>query len=332
MSMIRRLLVLLLHKCVSPPSVVLYTLLIRSYQIAATMSDVKMNLTQAQYGFLISLSKTIPRAFSPSIEDDGLAPLSESTDITPIVEIGHGFTETVDLSPELANIALRSDGVQIQLKSSLELVFNVGTVYLEIFTATALDSDTLRNSSLAKFSLNETGVRYKMLSNGSMEAEVVVRSFTVHDTRTSRQTKFREMIPATSHGGHQFMISYNQSGGTDQSAIANVTIDSPKVIFALDPVMALLDYFMSPFPPTIAQEEATKDSVEEEEIKEVVVAAGKSFAFRINVVSPTIILLDDPERADSEAMILSISQVQMTQQSTLALSITKIGMFLCKVR
>lgn len=304
------------------------------WQIAATMSDVKMNLTQAQYGFLVMLSQTIPRAFGSDLEEDeedGEEEIEEAATRPALVTDTALLPETVDLSPELSTVALRSDGVEIMLRSSLELVFSVGTVYLEIFTPSALDPDNLLSSSLAKFSLNETGVKYKMLSNGSMEAEVVVRSFTVHDTRTSRATKFREIIPATSHSGHQFMISYTQSGGIDQSSFANVTIDSPKVIFSLDPVFALLDYFTSAFPPT----PATLPVEEEEELSLVAPAVpapgGKTFAFRLNVVAPTIILLDDPDKANSEAIILSISQVQLSQQGTLALNVSKIGMFLCKV-
>lgn len=304
-------------------------------QVAATMSDVKMNLTQAQYGFIISLSRTIPRAFSSSnddFDDDESTTPSLPSPASTTDDAGR-LSETVDLLPELASVAIRSDGATVALQSKLELTFSVGTVYLEIFTDTVLDTDTLRNSSLARFSLNETGVKYKMLSNGSMEGEVVIRSFTVHDTRTSRQTQFREIIPATSHSGHQFMINFTQSGGIDQSAFANITIDSPKVIFSLDPVFALLDYFMSAFPPTAG---ITLDDSEEEmeEIVESVTtpsAGGRTFAFRFNAISPTIILLDDPDRVDSEAVILSISQVQMSQQGTLALTVSKVGMFLCKV-
>ena len=226
-------------------------------------------------------------------------------------------------------IAKRADGETVVLKSSLELTFSVGTVYLEVFTADAITPESLKDSSIARFSLNETGVKYKMLSNGSIEAEVVVRSFTVHDTHTSRLTKFREIIPATSHDGHQFMINYTQSGGLDQSAFANVTVDSPKVIFSLEPVFAILGFFTSAFSDN--QSVIPQDPADDEVATPAPAVEGKTFAFRVNVVSPTIIMLDNPEAVDSEAVVLSISQVQMSQQGTLALTVSKIGMFLCKV-
>lgn len=297
------------------------------------MTDVKMKLTEHQYGFVITLLQTIPRVFdiSDAIEDDPSLPsISNSPTPTPANEEEEAL-QTVDLLPELATVARGEDGEIIQLHSSLELTFGVGTIYLELYTNSGISEETLKDASLARFSLNETGVKYKMLSNGSMEAEVVIRSFTVHDTRTSRQTKFREIIPATSHSGHQFMISFTQSGGRDKSSFANVTIDSPKVIFSLDPLFALLDYFMSAFKTSKVAAIAEEELPEDLQPADVPTSPNSTFAFRVNVVSPTIIMLDNPERSDSEAVILSISQVQMAQQGTLALTGSKVGMFLCRV-
>lgn len=296
------------------------------------MSDVKMNLTQTQYGFVINLLQTIPRAFA-LVDDEDLEDSLPALDVevpAPSTDGHADSAETVDLMPELSSVARAADGHIIQLQSSLELTFTVGTIYLEVFDAKAWSKETLKDASLARFSLNSTGLKYKMLSNGSMEAELVVRSFTVHDTRTTIQTKFREIIPATSHSGHQFMANYTQSGGSDKSSVANITVDSPKVIFSLDPLFALLDFTMSAFPstpnptPTLEVEDGEPDTPLPSD-------SAATFAFRVNIVSPTVIMLDDPTKADTEAVVLSINQVQMSQQGTLALTATTIGMFLCKV-
>lgn len=296
------------------------------------MTDVKMNLTEAQYRLVIGLLQTIPRAFATSNEEmDDLESDPPSRASPPPQVIAEPSGETVDLMPELSPVAKRPDGSIINLTTSLEASFNVGTIYLQLFTSAAVSKESLKQASLARFALNDTGVKYRMLSNGSMEAEFVLRSFTVNDTRTSRQTKFREIIPATTHAGHQFMINFTQSGGFDKSSFANVTIDSPKVIFSLDPVFALLDFAMSAFPKAPGAQVEVEVPDEQLVVQGTPSRSGSTFAFRVNVVSPTIILLDDPERADSEAVILSISQVQMAQQGTLALTVNKIGMFLCRV-
>jgi vacuolar protein sorting-associated protein 13A/C len=313
------------------------------------MSDVKMKLTQAQYGVLMHLSQTIPSTFSLTDEELDETTVLEHTQMPTLPakkkeleapKTEEEIAESVDLLPELPRATHGPNGEKIKLLSTLEVTFDVKTVYLELFTDAATNVASLEEASLARFSLNETGVKYKMLSNSSMEAEVTIRSFTVHDTRPARLTKFREIIPATKHQGHQFMIHFTQSGGVDKSSIANVTIDSPKIIFSLDPVFALLDFFTSAFQQTKAilpdgeEEDDIDESLKEADEQKVddKPATESSFAFRVNVVSPTIILLEDPGKADSEAVVLSLAQVQMSQQGTLALTVAKMGMFLCRVR
>ncbi|GAA5827080.1 hypothetical protein JCM11251_002234 [Rhodosporidiobolus azoricus] len=315
--------------------------------ISAKMSDFKIKLTQAQYGLLIHLSQTIPSAFALGDSDvDESAVLAQAHLPTPPAkdEVPAGKQEQqkrkegVDLLPELSRVAHGPDGETVRLKSTLEVSFAIKTVYLELFTEAATSVDSLEEASLARFSLNDTDIKYKMLSNSSMEAEVAIRSFTVHDTRPARLTKFREIIPASRHSGHQFMIHFTQSGGADKSSIANVTVDSPKVIFSLDPVFALLDFATSAFQKTQGQLDAEDEDDIDEGLKEAdeqkvddKSADQGTFAFRVNVVKPTIILLEDPGKADSEAVVLSLDQVQMSQQGTLALTVHKMGMYLCRM-
>jgi vacuolar protein sorting-associated protein 13A/C len=303
------------------------------------MSDVKMNLTQAQYGMLIRLSRTIPQAFAlveEEVEDvangsqpSNLVKTSDETDKTAVEKTG----TTIDLLPELPSEGKDAEGHPVALKSTVELSFESGTIYLELFTLDAISSETLEEASLARFSLNGTAVKYKLLSDNSMEAEVAIRSLTVHDTRPSRLTQFREIIPASKRVDNQFMIQYSQSGGLDKSSMANVAIDSPKIIFSLDPVFALLDFFTSAFPPAPEDDEELDESLKEadEQIIDPNPPTESTFALRLNVTSPTIILLANPEQADSEAVVLSINQIEMSQQGTTALSVKKMGMFLRRV-
>lgn len=52
-----------------------------------------------------------------------------------------------------------------------------------------------------------------------------------------------------------------------------------------------------------------------------------SLHFRVNLVEPRIILLAQPERADSEAIVLMLRQIVVSQQTVLAISITQLGIF-----
>jgi vacuolar protein sorting-associated protein 13A/C len=138
----------------------------------------------------MDLSKTVPRAFANSeeevAEDEDLdarvsaaatPARSNSPKAIDFNQKAEEPSETVDLFPELAKVAVDEQGRKVRLYSKLEFAFSVGTVYLELFTKEAVSKQTLKTHSLARFSLNETDVKYKMVSNGSAEAEVLLRSF-----------------------------------------------------------------------------------------------------------------------------------------------------------
>lgn len=346
-------------------------------QMVAKMSDVHIKLTEAQYCFVMALTQSIPRAFAGLAEEanglddaasgaattSGAAPSAstrtpsgqlqqqpstprkrktdgsdlgrdgeaESTSATPTKK-GPG----VDMLPELGTIVHREDG-DVPVYTSLDMFFDVSSIQLELFTAAATGQETLYNAQLARFSINGSEVKLKMLSDNSLEAEVALKTFTVTDQRPDKDTKFREIVPAVKHEGHQFMMSYSVSGGDDGSALALVTVDSPKIIFALDPVFALLNFFMSAFPDTPPEEEQKASAhdqaapVQQPDAANAPPPAGGTFAFRVNVVDPTIILLAAPERHDTEAIVLSIKQVLMSQQGILALKVDQFGMFMCRM-
>lgn len=256
----------------------------------------------------------------------------------------------VDMLPELGTIVHNEDG-DTPVHTSLDMFFDVNSIQLELFTAAATGQETLYNAQLARFSINGSEVKLKMLSDNSLEAEVALKTFTVTDQRPDKDTKFREIVPAVKHDGHQFMMSYSVSGGDDRSALALVTVDSPKVIFSLDPVFALLNFFMSAFPDTPPAEEREDNGTTAANNNNAgggagaaqpgnnaaggdgtqAAAAAGTLSFRVNVVDPTIILLAAPERHDTEAIVLSIKQVLMSQQGILALKVDQFGMFMCRM-
>lgn len=164
-----------------------HSLQLKSSQIVGRMSDVRMQLTAWQYASLMGLATLVPRTFSSTAEElaedegydaqvSGRATPNAQTP-SPATEPAQPASETVDLFPELAKVAVNEQGEEIKLHSKLEFVFTVKTVNLELFTRHAISTDTLKDNGLARFSLNETDVKYKMMSNGSMEAEVLLRSF-----------------------------------------------------------------------------------------------------------------------------------------------------------
>ncbi|WWC86271.1 uncharacterized protein L201_001144 [Kwoniella dendrophila CBS 6074] len=299
-------------------------------EITTDMSDVKLSLTQRQYGLLMSVIEVLPRAIS-DIGDADIAPESipatpatlSRTD-SPTSESPPNDDPNVSLEPELAVIKSDGDG-SAQLWTVMDFVFSVGSVALEVYTNDAIVTEDLKNCSIARFALMKTHLGYKKLSDGAMEAEFSLKTLSFLSTR-SGNSMFRDIIPPAKHEGNQIMFQYTMAGGTDQSALAIVTIDSPRFILAVDPLAALLEFAVSPFKkPADAEAEVQQVEEEPEEIDEAPKQAG-GLSFRVEIIDATVIVIADDTNPKTQAIQLSIKEVLLSQQSILALKVDRIGM------
>ena len=322
--------------------------------IRAELSSIRMSLTSRQFAFLLSLGSSIPRIFSTTeaeqrADADAEAGVPaevkahEQPEKDAAKEEENGGGPTADLYPELPRTATAADGQTVKLWPTLEFGLAFKGVVLELFLdPTERDHD--RGLSLARFALTQTSVRLKQLSNGATEAELGIKSVTIADTHASRSTRYREIMPASKHAEQQIILSYAASGGVDGSSVANLTVDSPTIIFSLEPLFRLSSFVSG------ALAASKPDNGEEDETDEPAPVASSSaavpkdaaattaesggeggMAMRINVSTPKIMLLADPDRVDTEAIVLSIDRVQMSQQHTTALAVTKLGMFFVRM-
>jgi vacuolar protein sorting-associated protein 13A/C len=161
----------------------------------------------------------------------------------------------------------------------------------------------------------------KMLSNGSYEAQVILKSFTMSNTREG-DTKFREIIPAAQHERNQVMVLYSVAGGRDNSSVAIVTVDSPQLILAIDPMFALLDFAMGPFStPTRQPQPMAASTVQARTSGTRAVsqgpdtqAQGGGIGFRFDMHDVVVNILEDETSVDSRAIRLYVRQLLLSQQ------------------
>ncbi|RSL40809.1 hypothetical protein CEP53_013138 [Fusarium sp. AF-6] len=334
-------------------------------EIEGTMSDFNLRLTQYQVKFLLEISKSVPAAFAGEgndNEEEAAKAVDEGTlqrARTVNTETDSGDDQTlVDLGPELSSID--------QAWTKLDLVFRINTIGLELIMAEE-DSPVhdIAKSSLSRFSLNETKVKTRMLSDGSLEAELLIRSFTIYDSRPRETNKFRRIMSSMNKEVQQLMASVTMSGGKEKSLIAMATIDSPRVIFALDYLFAIQKFAVegltveeaSPMDDesileTTPEESDTdslqvsfsgntasrprsqlsrQQSTEVAQIEEKKEEPSMSIAFRVNLVDAQVILIANPLTSSSEAIVLSIRQMLLSQQHVLTFQVSQIGMFLCRM-
>ncbi|KAF8898743.1 hypothetical protein BD779DRAFT_1795358 [Infundibulicybe gibba] len=232
-------------------------------QISIKISDIRLHLTQLQYKLLIGLSQSISRVMAGS----------------PDADVGPR------ISPSDHN----------RNWTSVDMIVSVHAIKLHLYDTAVTTEASLKDHGIARFALNDNTLRLKLLTDGSGEAQVVLRSFTMSNTRPGN-TKFREIIPAAHHDRNQFMVLYTMSGGSSGTALAVLTIDSPQIIFAVDPVIALLNFFNSAqLPPR-------------------------------HLLPMSWRVLEDDTNPESQSIKLFIEQVMLSQQGVIALTVTHLGM------
>lgn len=325
-------------------------------EIQGQMSPINLRITQTQVKFLMELSKTVPSAFAtdPEVDPEDVIeqPSISKNEPTKKVETDRPNEEKLD---SVASQELDSDS-KPEIWTKLNLVFNAKTIGLELLLAQEKEPvGDLEAASLSKFSLNDTDVKLCMKSDDSLESELLIDSFIIKDSRTKETNKFRKIMSLINDDvKQQFMASVSLSGGKDRHLIAMLTIDSPRVILAMDYIFAVQAFAATAFAPE--QPLQAEDEISDEDSSEVDDNENKldkstnnktskpsgdfggngkestmSISFRINVVDAQVILIANPAISNSEAIVLGTKQVLLAQQNALALDITKVGMFLCRM-
>ena len=319
-------------------------------EIEGSMSPINLRISQTQFKFLLELSKTIPAAFATDDEtEDEIAEELPAATTEPAKAMTSSSPEPVEAKrasfqgPELGS------GDDIYTK--LNFVFKAEKVGLELILAKEGEpTGDIAAASLSKFSLNNTSLKLRMVSDGAMEAEMLIHSFTIEDSRTRETNKFRKIMSLiNSDVQQQFMASLSISGGSERHMILMLTIDSPRIIFALDYVFALQAFastaLASDEPPPIAEIEELNDDAMESALSDgangtIQQEAGSdssgqekamTSSFRINVADAQVILIANPTIKNTEAIVLGTKEVLVSKQNATTLQITKIGMFLCRM-
>ena len=321
--------------------------------IEGSMSPINLQVSQTQLKFLLELSKTIPGAFSADpeeTEEEAIRELPEET-VEPAKKISDlGTKRREEDLPSHQGPELESEP---EVWTKLDMVFRAKTIGLELVLGQEEHPiGDLEAASLSKFSINDTDVKLKMLSDGALESELLIHSFTIEDSRKKETNKFRKVMSLINNDvKQQFMANVSLSGGSDKHMIATITIDSPRVIFAMDHLFALSSFASSAFASdesspaegVIDEEEQLPDDIESGMTTPITPARpnipepakdsneNMSMSFRINIEDAQVILIANPAITNSEAIVLGTKQVLLSKQNASTVQITKVGMFLCRM-
>ncbi|KAI0756975.1 vacuolar protein sorting-associated protein 13 [Daedaleopsis nitida] len=302
-------------------------------QVAVKISDVRLHLTQSQYRFLIALLQSVPKVFADVSDTEvapprllSPAPMPDDQDAQSAMT---GPTSTVDLRPELSS---HPSAGETRPWTTVDLVVNINAVKLHLYDAQATTPSNLKEHGIARFALNDNSLRLKILSDGALEAQIVLKSLTMNNTRPGN-SRFREIMPAAQHERNQVMLLYTMSGGQNSQSLAVLTVDSPEVIFAVDPVFALLDFFTSAFATQTQQSGEQAEAISTQDSQPA--SSSSTFDFRFDLHDVSVSILEDDTVSDTQAIRLSVKQLLILitthLQGVFAVSVSNVGMSLTRM-
>ena len=171
------------------------------------MSDVKMSLTARQYVLLMDVLKALPRALSvdeTELDEDLSASTNSSATVTQVptpVNAPSSQEHLVNLEPELTVVG-SPDSKEAAIWNAMKLVFDVGSIALEVYDTDAIHQEELKAHSIARFALVKSHLSFKRMSDGSGEAEFSLNTLAFANTRSGNSV-FRDIIPHTTQNGNQ---------------------------------------------------------------------------------------------------------------------------------
>ncbi|QPG76144.1 hypothetical protein FOA43_003530 [Brettanomyces nanus] len=323
--------------------------------IEGSITGDDMKLTEWQAYYILQIMQSIPRAFTDySISEKSIEDIEKDANNANMILGKDRSSETGGQGATLGSVGVSSQKEQETAftstgapnKITVEMSFDVPVLALTLYSGTK-HVVNIDGKALSKITLNDVGIEYRLLASGDYALDVHVKSLVVTDVRENRENKFSDIIPASANAEYQFMASVKSSGAANNHHMdLDLAIDSPRLILAMDYLLAL-KLFVDHVTTTsstddldtrlavIAEDSSSKNLIEKvpeesEDLKSVGDEESK-ISYTVNVVDPSIILLANPEKINSEAIVFKISQMVVSSCDTTDLKLEGIGMFLCKM-
>ncbi|PKY02798.1 vacuolar protein sorting-associated protein 13 [Aspergillus campestris IBT 28561] len=315
-------------------------------EVEGSLSPINLRISQKQLKFLLDLSTTVPGAFVTDTEQQVLEAMEAlPSSLTEPTREAEAVQSRMSLERRSTDAAPNEE-----TWVRLDMIFKVDSVGLELILANDEPVGRLEDSSLSKFTLNDTRVKLRMLTDGSLDSEFLIHSLSIRDSRNQDTNKFRKIMSLINNDiQQQFMASISMSPGPDKHLIAMLTIDSPRIILALDYLSALQSFTSTVFASEDPVEEPDTDDQEESEPRSSTAESADgtttapssvdgttsvghmTVSFRVNLVDAQIITIANPGIAHTEAIVLGTKQVLFSHQNVSTLQIKQVGMFLCRM-
>lgn len=301
------------------------------FTIRGKMPEIDMKLTELQLRYINNLQNSIAKVFDFA-DDDSLDDIEEDAEYANAV-MKHNNKDNDKSVKIVKQPSKEITSTPHPDQKQIELEFEIPRISLTLYNKTTNLSD-FESKKLTFLSINGFQLTLSMNDDSSFSSDMFVNSFTIKDVRPGTENKFTEIIPPLDDNEKQLLVGVSSTANGEQKSISLVgTITKPKCILALDHIFelqAFVDKGMEVDTPVILDYNSGSsedDSFTSEEPQQQIESSSTKFGFSINIIEPSIILLADSAKSDTEAIVFKVEQVMITSQNIVSLAANNIGMF-----
>lgn len=332
-----------------------YKAQVPTFSITGKLPEVDVNLTELQLQYLKEMNESIVRVFATGgehhheeLEDAKLDAIHANAVMKHTADLKNpGTRRRSSITSMVLSEAASSDTPPDHML--VDFKFEMPKVSLTIYNNTH-GLGEFNDKKISLFALKNSHVKLAMKQDTHFVCDVEVEAFVVEDVRVNSGNKFKEIIPPIEND-KQFVLSASSDGKPEKmNVVVVLDIKNPKTILALDYMFELQSFvekgLESKTPVIDEEEQEQEEEVEEGDVNNNDVKGDKgdaadvadltsdssmTFGFSINLKEPSITLLADSSKSDTEAIVFNVEQVLFTSQHVISLAANNIGMFLCQM-
>jgi len=314
-------------------------------------SDINIQLTEKQYLHVLELYHSIFKS------DDNNSPVNNPNNIyiknedNLIKSISHSnlnLNPTMNhdmlinksyIKPEFMNNKSKTSN-----KKTFYMVLEIPSIKLETFLGDANGIENLEEIGHSSLQIIKPHVNVIMSNDNEINVDVGIKSFIMNDICKSHKCVFREIIPSQTPDTEEtnFANIYFQRDSNNNSSLI-VDVNNPKIIFALNTLFELKNFFFNPLnipvnsiheyvlkensESTMEKEEtnSTNNSLIEDDMVIYNTKSKDKMKLVVTINNPEIILLENHELHNTEAVVLSANKVIIDDNDITKLFVKEIG-------
>lgn len=322
-----------------------------TFSVKGKLPEVDMKLTELQMRYMYNLQNSVTKIFDALDDGESLDDIAEDAEYANAVmkfntdaKQSKGSLELDEVSPETQLVESEASVDTHPHHKQVVFIFDIPRISLTLFNKTK-DIADYEKDKLIFLAINDFHVTFDMTEDGQFVSDLTVESLHIKDVREGTENKFTEIIPPLAENKKQVTVNISTNGdGGSKSTTVMVTVENPKTILALDHIFEVQAFVTKgteldkPLLADVEESDGGDDDPDEPEKpatntdKENTVSNAPShIGYSVTIVDPSIILLADSTRKDTEAIVFKVEHVLITSQNIASLAANKIGMFIVKM-